>query len=320
MSTTSPTSLATDDAPSVSTGHAAPSQVVNAIEGAFGRHAARAVHAKGITLEGEFAPSAGASSVSSAPHLQSTSVRVVVRFSNFTGLPGGSDLAPRENPRGMAVKFYLPDGSATDIVAHSYNGFPATTTEELRKLFLAVGASKGASAPTPADEFFVTHPKARAFLQATPPPMSYATLRYYGVNAFHFTNANGGVLHGRYRLDPDAGEHLLDEEQQTRVGQDYLREEIRERVSRVPVVFRLVLQIADSSDRLDDPATPWPETRALRELGTLSLRSLVTDVEQAERTLRFSPAAVPAGIAPADPMIAGRDAAYRVSSERRGAG
>jgi catalase len=37
-------------------------------------------------------------------------VPVVVRFSDFAGVPSIPDTDPRASPRGMAIKFKLPDG------------------------------------------------------------------------------------------------------------------------------------------------------------------------------------------------------------------
>ena len=118
--------------------HATPAQFVDAFNAVFGkqRPGVRANHAKGVDLEGEFRPSALASSVSKAPHLQKSSVPITVRFSNFGGNPTVSDTDELASPRGMSIRFQLPDGSNTDIVAHSYNGFPVATSEELREFLL----------------------------------------------------------------------------------------------------------------------------------------------------------------------------------------
>ena len=62
--------------------------------------------------------------MSKAPHFQKAAVPVTVRFSDFAGIPTVSDTDALANPRGMALKFHLPEGSETDLVAHSFNGFP----------------------------------------------------------------------------------------------------------------------------------------------------------------------------------------------------
>ncbi|HEY7533596.1 MAG TPA: catalase, partial [Nitrospiraceae bacterium] len=240
-----------------------PEQVVDAFNGVFGLHpGARAVHAKGIVLEGTFTPNSSAPSVSKAAHFQKkkSPIPVTVRFSASTGLPAIPDTDPGASPRGMAVKFHLPDGSTTDIVAHSFNGFPVATASELRDLFLAIAATKPANPPpTPLDRFLNAHPAAKAFVEASKPePISYATLGYFGVNAFKFTNAKGTVTFGRYQLQPFAGEHFISKEQLT--GPNYLAAEIRERVGRGPAKFRLLVQVAEKHDTLDNPTVVWPET------------------------------------------------------------
>src|SRR3954471_9937628 len=95
-----------------------PGQLVDALHTAFGTHQARAVHAKGIILEGEFAPDANAASLTRAMHLQKTKSKIIVRFSDFTGIPDIPDNVGGANPRGFAIKFIMSDGASTDIVGH----------------------------------------------------------------------------------------------------------------------------------------------------------------------------------------------------------
>jgi len=299
-----------------------PEQIVDALNGIFGSHpGARATHAKGVVLEGVFTPAASARHVSKAAHLQKqkTPVPVIVRFSDSTGLPTIPDTDPGASPRGMALKFKLPDGSNTDIVGHSFNGFPVATAAELRDFFLALGASKpGDPQPTPLGTFLSSHPTAKAFVTAPKPaPVSYGTLGYFGVNTFKFTNAKGIVTYGRYQLQPAEGEQFLDTEQVSKMGPDYLTNEIRDRVGRGPVKFNLLLQVAAKDDKLDDPSIAWPDSRKKVELGTIEITKAVEDSEAAEKKLLFTPGAVIPGIEAADPMIAMRSAAYIVSLSRR---
>jgi catalase len=202
---------------------------------------------------------------------------------------------------------------------NSFNGFPVATAPELRDLFLAIAATKPED-PTPSalDQFLSSHPSAKAFVEAPKPaPVSYATLPYFGVNAFKFTNAKGAATFGRYQLQPVAGEQFLTKEQLAAMGPDYLTTEIRERVRRGPVKFKLFLQVAAQDDKIHDPSIAWPETRKKVELGTLTITKAVADSQTAERKLLFMPGALVSGIEAADPMIAARSAAYIVSLSRR---
>ena len=295
-------------------------QLVNAFNGVFGVHPGmRANHPKGIVLKGTFTPSASAASVSAAAHLQKkkTPIPVTVRFSAGSGQPSVPDTS--QMPRGMAVKFSLPDGSKTDLVLLSFNGFPVATAEEFRDFLLAVGAS-GPDAPKPSaiETFLATHPAAKNFVASPKPqPVSYATLPYFGINAFKFTNAKGAVTFGRYQLRPVAGEQFLTQEQLNTMGPDYLSSEIRARVRRSPAKFTLLLQVAEKGDKIDDPSVAWPDNRKQIELGTITITKAVADSQAAEKTLLFMPGALVPGIEPADPMIAARSASYIVSLSRR---
>jgi len=301
--------------------HATPEQLVDALNRVFGKQqtGVRATHAKGVDLEGEFRPADSASSVSKAPHLQKRSVPISVRFSDFTGIPTISDTDGNASPRGMSIKFHLPDGSETDIVAHSFNGFPTATADEFREFLVALASSgPGAAKPTPLDDFLAYHPIARKFLESQiPDPVSYATVSYFGVNTFKFTNAQGKVVFGRYQIRPETGDQSLSKDADAKADPNYLSQEIRERVANAPVWFKLFLEIAEEGDDLDNPSVAWPESRKKLALGSIEVVRAVADNVAAERNLFFQPGALTSGIEPQDPMIKARTDAYPVSYERR---
>jgi catalase len=297
-----------------------PVALVDALNGVFGKQTdGRAIHAKGIVLEGSFTPSAAAQGLSKATHLRGGAVPVTVRFSDFAGIPTVSDTDGLATPRGMALKFHLPDGSESDLVTHSFNGFPSPTAEEFRQLMLAVGASgPGTPAPTPAETFLAAHPTAKAFFtNLTPPPVSYATLPYFGVNSFKFTNASGASQFGRYQLIPTAGTQLLAKDSIATADPNYLSQEIRQRLARAPVEFTLQVQLAAAGDQIDNPSIAWPASRPIVKLGRVKITHVVADSDAAQRKLMFTPTAVTDGIATADPMIEARNSAYGVSYGRR---
>ena len=172
---------------------ATPESFVDALNAAFGKQTTqRSAHAKGVVLLGEFVPSAEAASVSKALHFE-RAVPVTVRFSANSGIAKIADADPRAAPNGLAIRFRLPDGSDTDLVTHSYDGFPAKNPEEFQQFFRALAGSKpGVPSPTPIEAFQETHPAAKAFLTTRdPPPVSYATTSYFGVNSFKFVNEEG---------------------------------------------------------------------------------------------------------------------------------
>ena len=102
-------------------------QVVDALNDLTGKHAGhRAAHAKGTLMAGTFTPSGAG--LTTAAHMSGDPVPVTVRFSNGSGNPHAADYA--QEGRGMAVKFYLPDGSRTDVVMLDQPCFFARTPED----------------------------------------------------------------------------------------------------------------------------------------------------------------------------------------------
>ncbi|CAN5431365.1 hypothetical protein BH11PSE9_BH11PSE9_17100 [soil metagenome] len=296
-----------------------PASMVGALHSAFGQRHVRAVHAKGIVLQGSFTPTSQARELSVAPVFTSGTLPVTVRFSDFTGIPDIPDTVGDANPRGLAVKFRLGQGDELDLVTHSFNGFPTHTSDEFAQLLRAIGTSSAdAVKPTELDRFLAAHPIAKTFLTTQkPPPASYGTLSYFGVNAFTFVDARQQRRAVRYRFVPLAGEQLLDAEALKAKGPNYLQEEIAARVGTAPIRFDWYAQIAEAGDLADDPSIAWPESRKLVKLGTVTIVKLDSEPMKTDKALLFLPGRLPAGIEIADPMIAMRTAAYPISFGER---
>lgn len=310
--------IAAQPAPAIAQADEA-TQLVGDLHAAFGNHHARAIHAKGVILEGSFTPTKEARALCTALVFASAPVPVTVRFSDFTGFPDIPDTAEGANPRGFAVKLRLGDGSEMDIVTHSSNGFPVARASEFGELMRAIGASgPDAAKPTALDQFLAAHPIAKTFLTTQkPPPASYATAAYYGVNALSFLDPKGGQASVRYRFIPAAGEHELDATTVRTKGPNYLVEEIAARVAGARVHFDWFAQIAAPGDKADDPSVAWPEDRRLVRLGTISIDRMTPNQSAADKSLLFMPGNLPAGIEAADPMLAVRNAAYPISFGER---
>lgn len=280
----------------------------------------RANHAKGIVATGTFTPAPAAASLSKAAHLQQAETPVTVRFSNATGVPDIPDTNPNANPRGIAIRFQLPDGSYTDIVSISVNAFPAATPEDFLGLLSAIAATgPNASKPTPIEQFLAAHPAAQKFVSIPkPPPVSYTTQSYFGVNAFQFTNAKGEQRYGRYRITPLAGDKALSETEASAAAPNYLSEELKSRLAQGPAKFRIAVQLAEKGDVIDDATVVWPDSRPQIELGVLTLKSVADDSAAVEKKLAFNPLILTDGIAPSnDPILMARPAAYAISVGRR---
>lgn len=293
---------------------ALPGRLVADLHGLFGEHHARAAHAKGIVLSGRFVPSAEARALCAAAVFAAAS-SVTVRLSDSTGLPTIPDASPDATPHGMAVKFTLADGATYDVVTHSFNGFAVATAGEFATLLEAVAKSgPGVAKPTPVEAFLGSHPRAKVFFtQQKPPPESFATTAYFGVNAFTFVDKAGHRQAVRTRFVPVAGEHYLSAAAARDRQPNYLMDEIGARLGKQTVGFTWVAQLAGAGDRIDDPSQPWPESRRQVVLGVVTIEHVAKLSEEDRKALIFMPGSLPDGIEAADPMIDVRNAAYPIS-------
>src|SRR3954452_15123210 len=279
--------------------------------GSFTGH--RAAHAKGVVLAGMGKSTERAQEVTRAAQFAGDPVRVTVRFSNGGANPDGRDTDIGDG-RGMATKFYLADGTTTDIVALSLPVFFVRTPEEFLEFTLARAESF-----EKVGEFIGSHPaSAQAAQQIAPmlvPPLSYATVVYNSIHAFKLINADGEERWIRWRWLPEAGVEWLPEEERDGKDHDFLQTEILERV---PVRFTLIARIAEGGAPTDDPAVAWSEDIETVEMGAVELTGPETEREQGDDVMVMDPTRVTDGIECSDdPILHVRSHAYSVSVERR---
>jgi len=99
---------------------------------------------------------------------------------------------------------------------------------------------------------------------------------------------------GRLQVDPiAAGSKLTDDEVPTQ-SPNFLDNDIRERVSQAAVKMRLLFQIADPGDAIDDISAPWPEGRSMVNLGEISLDRICGGCSEI-RHMSVNPGKLPGG-------------------------
>ncbi len=213
------------------------------------------------------------------------------------------------------MRFHLAEHVHTDIVAHSANGFPATTGQEFLEFL------RGVTQPDKAKvmEFVGSHPKALAFVQLVGKfPSSFARDSYFALTAMKFTNKDGVSRFGRYTFVPEAGEEHLDAATAKGKSAGYLFDDLAERIAQGPIKFKIMVQVAEDGDEVNDATVHWPAERKVVELGTLTLTDRVVDDAQEQKTIIFDPIPRLDGIAPSDdPLLELRAASYLISGRRR---
>lgn len=291
----------------------APERAIDEINERYGAHPGfRALHAKGTMVRGTFTPAPEAAKLTTAAHMQGP-VDVTARLSNAAGNPTLPDYMP--DIRGLAVTFHLPDGERTDIVSQTAPRFPVRSPDDFMELVRA----QDPRAPWRLPLFLARHPRVvptlPANLPALRPPESYATLRFYAIHAYRFTDVDGGSRYVRYTWLPEAGDHRIGPREAKRRGRDYLREDLVKRLEEGSIRFDLELQIAGEGDDPHDPTAVWSDDRERITAGTLELTGL-SDTDQ--NTIVFDPVRVTDGIQLSDdPILNYRPRAYSASAERR---
>lgn len=319
--------LASMASPVVAGGHTAPAPVspvalVDQFEATGGKFEGyRRSGAKGICAMGEFVGSADGKAISSASAFSGAKIPVIVRFSVGGGNPKAPDNA--KSQRNMALQFDLPGGEVWQHGNISAPVFGASTPEQLMGRLQSLQADPATKAADPAKVKAFADANPEVLLQgrhfaSQPVPASYASVNYWGVHGFVFTNAQGQKTAGKWIFEPVGGVQGLTDDQAKEKGANFLFDDIRQRVAAGQVAFNFNLEVAEAGDVLDKATVPLPAGRKKVTLGTLKVTSVAADAGGACLNVNFDPNRVPKGVEGVnDPMLKARSASYAVSMGRR---
>jgi catalase len=322
-------------------------RLVDAVISDFPDHkpGTRPVHTIGVGVDGYFIASDVARNYCKAEHFQGQRVPASIRFSNGSGSPvqhdGWSDV------RGMATRFHLRDGAATDLIAMTLAEFftptvddflkfakaaqpkPAKKESAWRKLLDMMQLKMPMPDPLPGqtsrgDEGMLDYANRHQFAQlavfeagAIGAPVSYARASYHAVHTFVVIAPDGVRRHVRFYWQPVAGVRTTDPTAPP--VDNYLRQELEGRLRSWPARFMLMMTIGEAGDAFDDPTKPWPAKRLRVSMGTLTLTNVAADQAAAAEHIAFNPCRLLPGIeVSGDPILQARRDAYEVSREMRG--
>jgi catalase len=305
----------------------------------------RPVHTIGIGVKGEFVASNVARTYCIAEHFNGQPVDVSVRFSN--GLGGLEQHDGWSDVRGMAVRFHLRDGTASDLIATTLGEFFVRTVDDFfkfseiaklepyerrpwwRKLGDLLQFKMPPRNPYPnetrsVDAGALRYANQHRFAQLgifqvglIGAPVSYARASYHAVHTFWVTAPDGVRRPVRFSWQPVAGVRNTDPKAVPR--DKYLFEELKNRLRRWPARFMLMMTIGEAGDALDDPTKPWPGTRIRVVMGTLTLIKVSEDQEADGERISFNPCRLAPGIEVSkDPILEARLGAYEASRQMRG--
>ena len=294
-----------------------PEQAMEIIHERFGAHERhRALHAKGVHLNGTFTATPEASNLSKAAFLNGSPVTCNVRLSNGGGDPNVPDYVP--DVRGLAVAFNVGD-ERFDLLAQTIPKFPFKDQEGFFALMKVSKPSLSSAIRFPL--FAVRYPQAlKGFREAQArlnEMKPFAARRYFTFHAYAYVDADGSRNYVRHSWLPTVDEPSISRSEAKERGRDWLFEELRDRLTREPIRMTLEAQVAAEGDNPDDPSNEWPSTRDRVTLGTLEITAID---EGADDAIIYDPARTVDGVGLSkDPVLNYRPAVYGLSfGERTG--
>jgi len=298
------------------------STIADALESNAGKHAGyRRAHAKGLCFTGEFEANGKASDLSKARLLAPGRYAVVGRFSTGGGNPFATD--GRNVFHAMALQLKGSDGHIWRMALDHTPIFPVATADAFVALQRATRPDPATGKPDPAamKAYLADHPETRAyqeFLAASPLPDSFANGTYYSINAFRFVDHAGASHPVRWAFEPEAPFGALDKAALASLPTDYLFDELRGRLAKAPLRWRMIVTVAAPGDPTDNATVMWPAGRRQVDAGTLTIARAEPEESGACRDITFDPTILPDGVALSDdPLLAARSAAYAASFRRR---
>ena len=319
-------------------------KLVKALARPDGSPKLRPVHAIGIGATGYFVASDVAANYCIAEHFQGGRIPVTVRFSNGSGSEeqhdGWSDV------RGMATRFHLADGAATDLIAMTLPEFFTPTPETFlefackakptpyvrespwRKILDMLRLTLPMRNPYPGetispDAGAIRFANEKRYAQlavfdaaSIGAPVSYARASYHAVHTFIVKAPDGTRRWVRFTWQPVAG--VLSTDPTATPVDNRLQDELRDRLGKGPARFSLLMSIGETGDDFNDPSRPWPSHRVEISMGTLTLDAVPEDQETYSERPSFNPWLLTDGIEPSDdPVLKVRKEAYEISSKNR---
>lgn len=303
-------------------GEVTPTQVVDAIEAAFGvTPSERRNHIKGTCAIGEFVGAKEATRFSRSALFSGKKIPVIARFSLAGGNPKAPDTA--RSGRGMALEFKLSGGDLQHMTMLNMPVFGAAQPRTFFDLMVAMKPDPvtGKSDPERIKAFKASHPDSKAqadFMSNNNPPSSYANSAYFGIHTFKFINQKDETTLVRWHFVPQDGEKQLDESELKSAPANFLEPALIKRAAQSAIKWDMMVTLGEPGDTQDNPTIAWPASRKQIKAGTLSItKSMPQEGADCEK-INFDPLVMSKGIAPTnDPILLFRSPAYAISSAKR---
>lgn len=194
-----------------------------------------------------------------------------MRYSTDTGLPKLPDNGPNGS-RGFAIRFVLSEDGHThyDIITNNAYGFIVNSGEGFLEQFQAMKAGK-------MDEWLAGNEHAKYFVDNQSPQHAYsfANEQWHSTHAFKFVNASGASRYFRWRLVPVQGVLRHSAADAAKQATNFQFDDLANRLSHHKAIkYRLLAQLAEEGDEVNDSTKTWPETNEFVDMGEIAVEAL----------------------------------------------
>jgi catalase len=298
-----------------------PARFVDEFEKVNGTYSGfRRNHAKGVCVRGFFDSNGQGTRLSKAVVFRAGRVPVIGRFSLGGGDPyAGDDLS---TVRGLGLQFSPPHGEQWRTAMISLPVFPFKDPQAFYDNLVASEPDTHTHKPDPAKmaAFLANNPetaRALGIIKGHAPSSGFDNSTFYGLNAFHFIDADGTSIPVRWTLVP-----VQPYEAASAAGasqdKNFLFDALIASILQHALQWHLIITVGQPGDPTNDATLPWPEGREQVDVGTLTLDSVESEETSPARDINFDPLVLPAGIQPSDdPLLSARSAIYSQSFTRR---
>lgn len=271
-------------------------------------------HTKGFCAAGIFKPNAKVARELNVPLLEQERINALVRYSLGGGSEGASD---KSKSRGMAIKLsHLSD--LWEIVALNSEINFAKNAKEFYEFFAMRVPQNGKVDVQNIKAKMQKVPSYRnyeAYMQHIGITPSVARTSYHSVHTFFMKDKSGKDLPIKFKFEPLESVAYLSEAELSKMGDNFLSKDFRERVKSASIDYKLVAILANNGDVIDDTTARWSGAHRELELGVLSVSEYKGEACNSDV---FMPNVLPQGIsAPIDKIFNLRNEVYAITFSRR---
>lgn len=271
-------------------------------------------HTKGFCAYGEFIPTNNITKILNLPLLKEKNIKTEVRYS----LGGGSKIeSDKSKSRGIALKIKGKNDEWELVMLNTEINFAKNPQEfgDFFEMRLPKDGKIDSNYISKRTNEVKSYKNFEKYMKNIGITGSVANTMYHSIHTFYFKNTKNKFIPARIKLVPINGVSYLNDNEITKLGNDFLESDFKEKIKKAPITYKMVLVLANHKDKTDDTTALWSGKHKEIEVGTLLVNKYNGDVCNGDV---FMPNVLPNGVEePKDPLFKIRNEVYSITFGRR---